>query len=95
VRSLKVAALALLASVAAWAMLGGTAQGQPAPGACGYYTNSLGHSVPRPCGNWHAGSGTKPSGAAALCGDGTYSYSEHPYSGGTCSHHGGVTQYLE
>jgi hypothetical protein len=23
-------------------------------GKCGYYANSSGHSVPRPCGNWHS-----------------------------------------
>jgi uridine phosphorylase len=36
-----------------------------------------------------------PFGATALCRDGTYSYIEHPYSVGTCSHHGGVGEHLE
>jgi len=62
------------------------------PGDCGYYRNSYGHEVPRPCGNWHREA--PPRGATALCRDGTFSYSEHPHSGGTCSHHGGVAKYL-
>lgn len=33
-----------------------------------------------------------PSGATARCNDGTYSYSQH--RSGTCSHHGGVAQWL-
>jgi hypothetical protein len=33
-----------------------------------------------------------PSGATAICRDGTYSYSAHRR--GTCSHHGGVAQWL-
>jgi hypothetical protein len=33
-----------------------------------------------------------PSGATALCRDGTYSYSKH--HSGTCSHHGGVKRWL-
>lgn len=32
------------------------------------------------------------SGATAICRDGTYSYSQH--RSGTCSHHGGVAQWL-
>jgi hypothetical protein len=35
--------------------------------------------------------GNVPSGATARCGDGTYSYSQN--RSGTCSHHGGVTQW--
>jgi len=62
------------------------------PGDCGYYRNSVGHQVPRPCGD--ARSEQVPPGATAICRDGTYSYSEHPYSGGTCSHHGGVQKHL-
>jgi hypothetical protein len=57
------------------------------PGACGYYRNASGHVVPSPCGNWHQQS--PPPSATARCADGTYSYSEHPYASGTCSHHGG------
>ena len=33
-----------------------------------------------------------PPGATALCNDGTYSYSQH--RSGTCSHHGGVKQWI-
>ncbi len=32
-----------------------------------------------------------PAGATAKCADGTYSFSQH--RSGTCSHHGGVTQW--
>ena len=85
---------ALVSGAATLITIGGSANGQPAPGACGYYRNSYGHEVPRPCGNWRTNSTSAPNGATALCGDGTYSYSEHPYSGGTCSHHGGVEQHL-
>lgn len=34
-----------------------------------------------------------PSGATAECRDGTYSYSQHRQ--GTCSHHGGVAEWLQ
>lgn len=37
-------------------------------------------------------SNTAPSGASARCGDGTYSFSQNRR--GTCSHHGGVAQWL-
>lgn len=60
---------------------------------CGYYVNSAGHQVPRPCGNWR-GDPTPPRGATALCRDGTWSWSEHPHAPGTCSHHGGVARRL-
>jgi hypothetical protein len=36
--------------------------------------------------------GGAPPGATALCKDGTYSFSQH--RSGTCSHHGGVAQWL-
>jgi hypothetical protein len=62
------------------------------PGDCGYYTNSSGHEVPRPCGDWRANPGSPPQGATALCRDGTYSFSEH--HSGTCSGHGGVASFL-
>jgi hypothetical protein len=62
------------------------------PGACGYYINSLGHSVPRPCGD--ARNQPPPPGSTARCADSTYSYSEHPSAPGTCSHHGGVATHL-
>ncbi|ATY16738.1 DUF3761 domain-containing protein [Amycolatopsis sp. AA4] len=58
----------------------------PGPAECGtdYYRNSSGNCVHRPDSN--------PSGATAQCNDGTYSYSQH--RSGTCSHHGGVKQWL-
>lgn len=51
----------------------------------GTYTNSAGNVVCRP-------STTQSSGATAVCRDGTYSYSQS--RSGTCSHHGGVAQWL-
>jgi Protein of unknown function (DUF3761)/Protein of unknown function (DUF1524) len=39
-----------------------------------------------------SGSSSAPSGATAICRDGTYSYSAH--RSGTCSHHGGVEEWL-
>jgi Protein of unknown function (DUF3761) len=63
------------------------------PGACGFYINSSGHAVPRPCGDWH--SQPTPPRATARCADGTYSYSEHPSASGTCSHHGGAISYVQ
>ena len=53
-----------------------------------YYTNVSGHRVHRPI---HAR--TAPAGASARCGDGSYSFSEHHQ--GTCSHHGGVSTWLQ
>lgn len=52
-----------------------------------YYTNSRGHRVQSPTRYTSA-----PSGATALCNDGTYSFSQSRR--GTCSHHGGVAQWL-
>jgi hypothetical protein len=60
-------------------------------GSCGYYTNSLGHQVARPCGD--ATREAPPPSATAVCQDNTYSYSEHPRASGTCSYHGGVARY--
>lgn len=54
---------------------------------CGTYINSFGNEVARPC-----PANDVPSGATARCGDGTYSYSQSRR--GTCSHHGGVAQWL-
>jgi hypothetical protein len=53
----------------------------------GYYTNSVGHKVRRPVVSRGA-----PAGASARCRDGSYSFSEHRR--GTCSHHGGVAEWL-
>jgi len=51
------------------------------------YINVNGNQVHSP-----AYSNTTPAGATAICGDGTYSFSQH--RSGTCSHHGGVSQWL-
>lgn len=62
----------------------------PAPvidAGCGTYINSAGNEVARPC-----PANNVPAGATARCGDGTYSYSQSRR--GTCSHHGGVAQWL-
>jgi Protein of unknown function (DUF3761) len=53
----------------------------------GTYENSSGNIVCRP-----EESPTAPAGATAQCADGTYSFSEH--RSGTCSHHGGVAEWL-
>jgi len=51
------------------------------------YTNSSGQTVKSP-----EHSSTVPVDATAKCADGTYSFSKHHR--GTCSHHGGVSQWL-
>jgi hypothetical protein len=51
------------------------------------YINTYGEAVPRP-----RYSDTVPAGASARCRDGTYSFSRNRR--GTCSHHGGVAQWL-
>lgn len=53
----------------------------------GTYLNSDGNTVCSP-----ETSSTVPAGATAQCVDGTYSFSQH--RSGTCSHHGGVAQWL-
>lgn len=52
-----------------------------------YYTNTQGNEVHSP-----AYSNSVPAGASAICGDGTYSFSQSRR--GTCSSHGGVSQWL-
>ena len=52
-----------------------------------YYTNNDGHRVHSPA----YSTGGVPSGATAVCSDGTYSFSQH--RSGTCSHHGGVANW--
>jgi hypothetical protein len=61
----------------------------PAP-VCtsGTYVNSAGNTVCSP----EPGGPTAPAGATARCADGTYSFSES--RSGTCSHHGGVAEWL-
>ena len=52
-----------------------------------YYTARSGHRVHSPVAADRA-----PAGASARCGDGTWSFSESRR--GTCSHHGGVANWL-
>ena len=52
-----------------------------------YYTNTDGYKVQSPT-YYHS----TPTGASALCRDGTYSFSRNRR--GTCSHHGGVARWL-
>lgn len=61
-------------------------QGTYAAPKCGsgYYINAYGNCVKSPS--------SSPSGASARCKDGTYSYSQT--RSGTCSHHGGVAEWL-
>jgi hypothetical protein len=54
----------------------------------GTYVNAAGNTVCSP-----EESPREPAGATAECADGTYSFSES--RSGTCSHHGGVAQWLE
>jgi hypothetical protein len=54
----------------------------------GFYRAASGDCVPDP----KNGLADRPP--AAICRDGDYSDSEHPYSGGTCHGHGGVAQVL-
>lgn len=62
-------------------------QSQPQRQRCanGTYVNSAGNTVCRP-------SSSNTGGATARCRDGSYSYSQSRR--GTCSHHGGVSQWL-
>lgn len=52
-----------------------------------YYTNSRGDEVQSP--TYY---NSAPSGASAQCRDGTYSFSQSRR--GTCSHHGGVAEWI-
>ncbi len=52
-----------------------------------HYTNTSGEEVHSP-----AYAPSVPQGASAICGDGTYSFSRSRR--GTCSHHGGVAEWL-
>lgn len=54
----------------------------------GHYTNVSGHRVHSPT---RTLSGRAPRNYTAVCGDGSYSFSEHHQ--GTCSHHGGVSTW--
>jgi hypothetical protein len=55
----------------------------------GSYINSSGQRVHSPA---HSRTSDVPTGATAKCRDGTYSFSQH--HSGTCSHHGGVENWL-
>jgi len=57
------------------------------PPTSGTYTNVDGQQIQRPVMR-----DTAPAGASAHCRDGSYSFSTHRR--GTCSHHGGVGQWL-
>jgi hypothetical protein len=63
----------------------------PPPTECpnGTYENSAGNIVCKP---YTPSNGEQPAGATAKCVDGTYSFSES--RSGTCSHHGGVAEWL-
>ena len=54
-----------------------------------YYQNVDGNEVHSPADSTN---GSVPAGATAQCSDGTYSFSQH--HSGTCSGHGGVSQWL-
>lgn len=56
----------------------------------GNYVNSDGETVHRPA---HTRGDKVPEGATARCRDNTYSFSTHHR--GTCSHHGGVAEWLD
>lgn len=62
-------------------------QNQPNCTKNGTYENSKGQTVPRP-----ENCSVAPKGATAECRDGSYSFSQSRR--GTCSHHGGVANWL-
>lgn len=56
----------------------------------GSYVNADGERIHRPA---HTKNNQVPEGATARCRDGSYSFSRHHR--GTCSHHGGVAEWLD
>ena len=56
----------------------------------GHYVNKSGQTVHSPA---KSVDGAVPAGASAKCRDGSYSFSKH--HSGTCSHHGGVSSWLQ
>lgn len=54
------------------------------------YTNVDGNTVHSPA---YSETGSVPAGATARCGNGTYSFSQN--HSGTCSHNGGVAEWLQ
>jgi hypothetical protein len=91
-RAALIAAAAL--AIGAIAMPTGVTSTAHAESDCppGYYQASSGDCVPDP--EKLPPNAAPPNGATAICVDGTYSFSEHPYSGGTCHGHGGVAKHL-
>jgi hypothetical protein len=81
--------LALAAPVPSFLVGTTPAEARPMATTCGAdsYINSRGNCVQRPVRAVRA-----PSGASAKCRDGTYSFSQSRR--GTCSHHGGVGEWL-
>jgi hypothetical protein len=67
----------------------GHAVAEPPSHEGGGYRNVDGERVPSPR---RSADGRPPPDATALCRDGTYSFSRH--RSGTCSHHGGVAEWL-
>lgn len=63
-------ALAVAVMLALTALFGTAAIAADPAGKCGYYRNSAGQEVPRPCGNWR-NDPTPPAGATAECRVGT------------------------
>lgn len=66
-----------------------TATQEPGLSNNSYYINSAGNEVHSPA---YSTDNSVPVGATAQCADGTYSFSQSRR--GTCSHHGGVAQWL-
>ncbi|TAL78090.1 MAG: DUF3761 domain-containing protein [Beijerinckiaceae bacterium] len=80
--------------IAVFLLLSSTAYASPVPSSChsshNYYRSSDGSEVHGPrCADHPL------AGATALCRDGSQSFSHHPHSSGTCSHHGGVARLLK
>jgi hypothetical protein len=83
--------LLLVIGAATLPLVDSAAHGQSRLGACGYYTDSAGNWVPRPC-NQNIKPRAPGSDATAQCGDGTYSYNQHLEE--ACANHGGVVRFL-
>jgi hypothetical protein len=81
------AVLALSTPIASPVVPAQTAEARGTCPSSDYYVNSRGNCVHRP-----VASNTVPRGASARCWDGTYSFSQSRR--GTCSHHGGVKDWL-
>ncbi len=79
---------ALIAAAIVIAAVGTATPAYSSPGG-GCYTAASGDCVPYP-----QQGGPQPPNATAQCADGSWSFSEHPHSSGTCHGHGGVQRYL-